>query len=309
MRRLLSLPPLLLAMSMLAFALVAAAPGDPVVAEAMRQGLALTPDNEAALRQALGLDGSLPERYLRWLGAALHGDFGLSIASGRAVHEEIAGHAWATLMLALAAFALAVPMATAAGLAAAVARSAWAGMAWRLLTVLLVALPGYWLALIALYLAAVHWGIAQVVSDGELRQLWLPALVLALGLAAPASRLVRERALQVMSEDPFRLALAQGLPPRQLLLTRVLPGTLVPVVTFWAQGFGALLGGAVVIEIIFGWPGLGRLVLQSIQERDLPVLQAYLLLMGVVYVAVNLAADLIAAGLDPRMRAGLAASP
>jgi ABC-type dipeptide/oligopeptide/nickel transport system permease component len=308
LRRLLALPLLLLAMSVLAFALVAAAPGDPVSSEALRQGIALTPENEAALRQALGLDGTLPQRYLRWLQRALAGDLGLSLSSGRPVAQEIASHLGPTLLLAGTALGLAVPLAVIGGLGAALARSSWAAWLWRGLSVLLVSVPGYWLALLALYALALQAGLARVVGDGGLADLWLPAGVLALGAAAPASRLVRERALQVMSEDPFRLAIAQGLPPAQLVLSRVLPGTLVPAITLWANSFGALLGGSVVIEAIFSWPGLGRLVLQAIAERDLPVLQAYLCLMGLVYVAVNLLADLLAAALDPRLLAAVVGS-
>jgi peptide/nickel transport system permease protein len=302
LRRLLALPPLLLAMSVLAFALVAAAPGDPVRAEALRQGTVLSAENEAALRAELGLQGSWVERYGRWLRRAVQGDFGLSVATRRPVIDEIRTHLAPTLALAIAALAVAVPLAVAAGLAAALSRSAWATTLWRVGTVLLVSAPGYWLALIALYLFAVRWGLVNVVSEGRAVDLLLPAAVLALGTAAPASRLVRERALQVMSEDPLRLAVAQGLPTWRIVATRVLPGALVPAIVVWANGFGALLGGAVIVESVFGWPGLGRLVLQAIAERDLPVLQAYLCLMGLVYVLVNLAADLLAAWLDPRLR-------
>jgi peptide/nickel transport system permease protein len=305
LQRLLALPLLLLAMSVLTFALVAAAPGDPVLTEALRQGIALTPENHAALQRQLGLDGSLAERYGRWLSAALSGDLGRSIASGRPVAQELSAHAGPTLLLAAAAFALAVPLALLAGLAAALVRSAWAAACWRALVVLLVSLPGYWLALLALYLFAVQWGLTRVIGQAAPADLWLPAGVLALLIAAPVSRLIRDRALQVMSEAPFRLALAQGLSPALLVLTRILPGTLVPSISLWANAFGALLGGAVVIETVFGWPGLGRLVLQAIAERDLPILQAYLLLMGVVYVCANLLADALAAWLDPRIRAGI----
>lgn len=308
-QRVLWLPPLLLAMSMLAFALVALAPGDPVALEAMRAGIVLTPENAAALRQQLGLDGTLAERYWRWLQAVLQGDWGHSIASGRPVGPKIMAHFGPSLLLALSALALAMPLAVGLGLAAALARSPWAAASWRVLTLLLVALPGFWLALLALHFFAVQWGWVRVLGQGELRDLWLPAAVLALGVAAPASRLIRERALQVMSAAPFKLALAQGLGPAQLLLTRILPGTLVPSITLWAHTFGVLLGGVVIAEHIFGWPGLGRLVLEAIAERDFPVLQAYLLAMGVVYVLVNLVADLLAAALDPRLRASLGLQP
>jgi peptide/nickel transport system permease protein len=299
LRRLGALVPTLFGMSVLAFALVAAAPGDPVRSEALRQGIVFTPGNEAALRTELGLDGSWPERYGRWLVQVLHGDFGRSIATRRPVSEEIASHLGPTLQLACVALAIAVPLAVVAGLAAALVRGAVAAALLRGVTVLLVSTPGYWLALLALYLFAVQWGWTRVVSEGQWADLWLPAAVLGVSAAAPASRLIRERALQVMSEDPLRLAIAQGLAPWRIVLTRVLPATLVPAITVWANTFGALLGGAVIVETVFGWPGLGRLVLQSIAERDLPVLQAYLCLMGGVFVAASLAADLLVALLEP----------
>lgn len=295
-RRLGALLPTLFGMSVLAFALVPAAPGDPVRSEAVRQGIVLTPGNEAALRTELGLDGSWPERYGRWLVRAAGGDFGRSIATRRPVSEEIASHLGPTFQLACVALAIAVPLAV---LAAALARGVVATALLRGITVLLVSTPGYWMALLALYVFAQQLGWTRVVGEGEWADLWLPAAVLGISAAAPASRLVRERALQVLSEDPLRLAIAQGLAPWRIVLTRVLPATLVPAITLWASTFGALLGGAVIVEAVFGWPGLGRLVLQSIAERDLPVLQAYLCLMGLVFVAASLAADLLVAVLDP----------
>lgn len=300
LRRLLSLLPTLFGMSVLAFALVAAAPGDPVRSEALRQGIVITPVNEAALRTELGLDGSWPERYGRWLAQAARWDFGLSIATRRPVSEEIGSHVGPTLLLACAALAIAIPLAVLAGLEAALARGVVAVALLRAATVLVVSTPGYWLALLALYLFAVQLGWTRVVSEGQLADLWLPASVLGIGAAAPASRLIRERALQVLSEDPIRLAIAQGLAPWRIVLTRLLPATLLPAITVWANTFGGLLGGAVIVETVFGWPGLGRLVLQSIAERDLPVLQAYLCLMGLVFVAASLFADLLVALLDPR---------
>lgn len=299
LRRLGALVPTLFGMSVLAFALVAAAPGDPVRSEALRQGIVFTPGNEAALRAELGLDGSWPERYGRWLAQAVRWDFGRSIATRRPVSEEIGSHLGPTLLLASVALAIAVPLAVLAGLAAALARGAAAVALLRGITMLVVSTPGYWLALLALYLFAVQLGWTRVVGEGELADLWLPAAVLGIAAAAPASRLVRDRALQVLAEDPLRLAIAQGLAPWRIVLTRVLPATLVPVITVWANTFGGLLGGAVIVESVFGWPGLGRLVLQSIAERDLPVLQAYLCLMGLVFVAASLVADLLVALLDP----------
>jgi ABC-type dipeptide/oligopeptide/nickel transport system permease component len=292
--------PTLFGMSLLAFALVAAAPGDPVLTEALRQGIVLTPVNEAALRVELGLDGSWPERYAHWLAQALRGDFGYSIASRRPVSAEISSHLAPTLQLAAAAMATAMPLALLAGLAAALTRSRVVAALLRGATVLVVSTPGYWLALLGLYLFAVHLEWTRVLGDGLLGDLWLPAVVLGLGAAAPASRLIRDRAFQVMSEDPLRLAIAQGLAPWHIVLTRIVPATLVPAITMWANSLGGLLGGAVIVETVFGWPGLGRLVLQSIAERDLPVLQAYLCLMGLVFVTTSLAADLVVSWLDPR---------
>jgi peptide/nickel transport system permease protein len=301
-RRVGAVLPTLFGMSMLAFALVAAAPGDPVRSEALRQGIVLAPGNEAALRTELGLDGTWPERYGRWLAQAARADFGRSIATRRPVSQEIGSHLGSTLQLAFAALAIAMPLALLAGLAGALARGALTAALLRGVTVLVVATPGYWLALLALYLFAVQLGWTRVVSNGEFADLWLPALVLGVGAAAPVSRLIRERALQVLAEDPLRLAIAKGLAPWRIVLTRVLPATLVPAITVWANSFGGLLGGAVIVETVFGWPGLGRLVLQSIAERDLPVLQAYLCLMGLVFVGASLAADLLVAVLDPQSR-------
>lgn len=293
--------PTLLGMSFVAFAIVALAPGDPVMMELRALGIVPEPEDVAALRAEFGLDQPFLVRYADWLSRAVRLDFGTSIATGRTVATEIALRLPATLALAISALLGAVVISLAFGICALSQNRLVAG-GTRGLTILLVSVPSFWLALLFIYLFVLNLGWGRLVGDGSLADLILPALTLSLGAGAALGRVVFERIRAEMSEDHIRLAIAKGLPPARILTRHIAPGLLGPLATAWANTFGALLGGVVIVESIFGWPGLGQLILQAIGQRDFPVIQAYLVFMGLIFCTLSLLADIVVILADPQLR-------
>ena len=299
--RLASAIPTLLGMSFVAFLIVALAPGDPVMMELRAMGIMPEPEDIAALQAEFGLDKPLLLRYLDWLGHALRFEFGTSIATGRPVMDEIALYLPATLSLATSALLGAIALSlTLGGFAATAGQFFGAGL--RGLTILLVSVPSFWLALLLIYVFVLHLGWARLVGDSSLPDLVLPAMTLSLAAGAALGRMVYERIRAEMSEDHIRLAIAKGLGPIQILLGHIAPRIIGPLITAWANAFGGLLGGAVVVESIFGWPGLGQLILQAISQRDFLVIQGYLVLMGLTFFLTSLLADIAVILADPQLR-------
>jgi len=293
--------PTLLGMSFIAFAIVSLAPGDPVMQELRAMGVVPKPEDILAIRAQYGLDKPFFSRYFDWLIRALQFDFGQSIASGRSVIDEILIHLPATLALALSSLIGAIGFSLALGLAAVSAGRA-TGAALRGLTILLVSVPSFWLALLLIYVFVFQLGWGRLVGDGSIGDLILPTLTLSLGAGASLGRVVYERVRAEMCEDHIRLAIAKGLAPPVILFRHIVPRVIGPLATTWANTFGALLGGAVIVESIFGWPGLGQLILQAISQRDFPVIQAYLVFMGLGFFITSLLADFIVILSDPQLR-------
>lgn len=293
--------PTLLGMSFVAFAIVALAPGDPVMMELRAMGIVPNADDIAALRAQFGLDKPLLTRYVDWLARAVRFEFGTSVATGRPALSEIAIHLPATLALACSALVGAVILSLGFGVAAVMAgRMSGAGL--RAVTILLVSVPSFWLALLLIHTFVLKLGWTRLVGDGSLPDLVLPALTLSLGAGAALGRVVFERVRAEQSEDHVRLAIAKGLGPVRILLGHIAPRIIGPLATAWANTFGGLLGGAVLVESVFGWPGLGQLILQAIAQRDFPVIQAYLVFMGLIFFATSLVADLVVILADPQLR-------
>ncbi len=299
--RVLTAVPTLFGMSLIAFFIVSLAPGDPVLQELRAMGSVPSPADVAALRAEYGLDKPVILRYAAWLGRAVRGEFGTSIASGRSVLAEISIHLPATLMLAASALAGAITISLALGVAAVSADRRVAAVL-RTLTVVVVSVPSFWLALLLIYVFVMQLGWARLVGDGTLGDLVLPAITLSLASGAALGRMVRERIRAEMCEDHARLAIAKGLSPARILLHHIAPRIIGPLATAWANTLGGLLGGAVIVESIFGWPGLGQLILQAIAQRDFPVIQAYLVFMGLGYFATSLLADVTVILTDPQLR-------
>ncbi len=301
--RILSLIPLWLGISVLAFALSNLAPGDPATVIAYRLSDA-PPSVEqiAAIRREYHLDEPLPVRYARWLAAAARGDLGISYRTKEPVLKELATHFPATLQIACGALVIALAIALPLGVFAAVRRGSWVDHLARVGALLGASLPSYWLAylLILFFALALRW-LPVAGRDGPGAMI-LPALTLGLGTAATLARLTRSSMLEVLGEDFVRTARAKGLSEWAVLWRHSLKPALLPVLTVTGIAFGHLLGGAVIVEAIYAWPGVGHLLINSIYDRDYPMIQGFVLFMGAVFTLLSVAVDLSYAWIDPRLR-------
>jgi peptide/nickel transport system permease protein len=309
-RRLLSLPLLLLGISLVSFTLLNLAPGDPAEILLGLQQPGTEPPQEAvlALRQELGLDDPLPLRYGRWLLGALQGDLGVSYRSGQPIMVELAQRLPATIMLAVTSLALAMVISIPLGIASAVWRGSLVDGFSRLLALLGAAVPSYLLALLLILLFAVtlHW--LPAIGYGSLRQLVLPAVALAVGSSAQLLRLTRANMLEVLQQDYVRTARAKGMRERRVIWVHALKNAILPVVTVLGMNVGHLLGGTVIVETVFSWPGVGKYAIDAIFLRDYPVIQGFVLYLAVIFLLVNLLVDLTYRWLNPRLHFSAPAS-
>jgi ABC-type dipeptide/oligopeptide/nickel transport system permease component len=320
LRRLTSVIPVLFGVSVLVFLMVHLTPGDPV---RLLLGEDAEPGDVERLRAAYGFDRPLPIQYLLWLQRALTGDFGISIRHQEPVLTLIAGHIGATVELAVASLLVAVALGIPLGVLAAVRRNGPVDLACLVVALIGVSMPNFWLGMVLLaYLAVdVDWlpiagrGVPVLDALGELlrtgrpdalfdafRFLLLPAIALGTAVMAVVMRLTRSNLVESMGEDYIRTARAKGVSEWNVVYRHALRNSLLAVVTIVGLSFGSLLGGAVVTETVFSWPGLGRLLVDAIRQRNFPVIQAGVLLVAFLFVIVNLLVDLSYAWLDPRIR-------
>ncbi len=301
-----TLPLLLLGISIISFMLLDFAPGDAAEITLMRQngGVAPSPQEVVELRQELGLNDPLPIRYGRWVSNAVRGDLGESYRSGDSIANELLRRLPATLLLAATALALAVAAGIPLGVLAAVNRGTWLDTSCRLLALVGAAVPSYVMAPVLMLFFAVKLGWLPAVGYGSPKNLLLPALALSFGTMAQLMRLTRASVLDVLGQDYIRTARAKGLSERSVVWGHGLKSALLPVVTVLGTSTGFLLGGAVIIESIFGWPGVGQFVIQGISQRDYPVVQGFVLYMAVAFLLINLAVDVSYRWLDPRLHFG-----
>ncbi|MEQ8662258.1 MAG: ABC transporter permease [Gammaproteobacteria bacterium] len=295
--RLASAAVVVVGVTFLVFLLLHLVPGDPV--EVMLGEHAAAADR-AALRHALGLDRPLAAQWFAFLGGLLRLDLGVSLATGEPVVALVASHFVMTAALAAGGLAVAVALGVPLGVFAALAR----GRAWDtlsgVLAVLGMSVPNFVLGPLLMLVFAVALGWFPIGGADGARALVLPALTLGLSLAAVLARMTRAALLDVLAAPFVLAARARGLRPARVVLVHALGNAALPVVTTLGLQLGALLGGAVVTEAVFGWPGLGLLVVDSIHRRDFPVVQACVLVIALVYVVVNTLTDLLCSWLDPR---------
>lgn len=289
----------LVAVSFITFAALAVAPGD--AAEGL-VGDSASAEQLAALRHEMGLDAPLVARYARFAAGLLsRGDFGKSLISGRPVGELLADRLPHTLLLALTAIGLATAIGMALGALAALRAGSYLDTLLMGGMVLGLAVPTFWSALLLIMLFSLRLGWLPVVGAGTAQHLVLPAVTLALPTAAIVARLTRAGLLDVMAADYVRTAHAKGLSPQRVFGGHVLRNALIPLVTVMGVQLGHLLGGSFIVETIFGWPGLGRLTVQAIFDRDYPVVLGAALIIAAMYLAINLLVDLAQAWLDPQV--------
>jgi peptide/nickel transport system permease protein len=307
-RRLAYLVPVWLGISLLAYSLANLAPGDPAYIILRRQ-TGEVPSDEAvqALRRQLGLNDPLPMRYGRWVEHAATGDLGTSYRTGEPVLQALADRFGATLQLALAALLVGVGIALPLGILSATRRDRPLDHVSRVLALVGASVPSFWLGYVLIIVFAVSLKVLPVAGYGDLPHLVLPALTLGLGAAASLSRLTRANLLETLDDDFVRTARAKGLSERVAVLGHAFRAALIPIVTLIGMRFGHLLAGAVIVETVFAWPGIGKFVVDSIYDRDYPTIQGFVLFMGTVFVLLNLLVDISYVWLDPRVRVGAGA--
>ena len=298
-RRLALTLPVLLGVATLVFSLIHFIPGDP--AQAMLGEAAPQADVEE-LRRRLGLDRPLLEQYGTFLLGLLRGDLGTSLRTGQPVTAQILERMPATVELAAAAMLVAICVSIPLGIAAAVRRGTAVDHAAMTLALTGVSVPNFWLGPLLSIVFAVELGWLPVSGRGTPQHLILPAVSLGAALAAILARMTRASMLEELREQYVLAARARGVPRLGAVLRHAFRNSLIPVVTLVGLQFGAVLTGAVITETIFAWPGIGRLLIQSIGFRDYPLVQGCILLIAVTYVGVNLLTDLVYGVLDPRIR-------
>ena len=295
--------------SLLIFSLVRILPGDAILMQ-LDQAAAPTPEVLARARQELGLDRPLLEQYRIWMGGVVRGDLGRSLTSRRPVTEELLKRISLTCHLAVLAMGIALLIALPIGILSAVRQDTTTDYLGRFVAVLGLSLPDFWLATVAITFLAiwVGWippiGFAPVWVDParSLSQLLIPATIIGARLAAVSMRMTRSSLLEVLRQDYIRTARAKGRRERGVILGHALKNAMVPVITVLGQQFSVLLGGTVIVEVIFLQPGVGSLMLDAVQLRDYTLIQGAVLFFAAVIVIMNLLIDMSYAWLDPRIR-------
>ena len=254
------------------------------------------------IRQAYGLDRPLSVQYARFIGRVVRGDLGYSYRQGLPVTELIFDRIGATFKLALASLAVAIVLGVALGMAAAVRRGSGVDTMTMTVALLGTSMPSFWFGLLLIIVFGVQLGWLPVSGYGGLKNLVMPALVLGGFYAAQVSRLTRTSLLEVLAQDYIRTGRAKGLRPRTVLFRHALRNAALPVLTVLGLSFGQMLGGAIVVESIFAWPGMGRLAVHAVLGRDFPIVQGVTIVGAAVFLAVNLTVDLIYGWVDPRLR-------
>ena len=307
-QRLIDLMIVLLGVSVLVFMMIRLIPGD-AIAIMLGANAEITPERLAALESRLGLDQSMVTQYLHWMADILRGDFGTSIWTGRPVVSEIAANIWPTLQLTFMSILVGAGLSIPIGCFMAQARGQVSEVVVRVVAIAGLTIPSFWLGIVCLFLAARYApGFTTIgyvpFSESALENLQrmaLPVLALSLPMVANLSRLLRSSMLDAMNQDYIRTARAKGAGRRRTVYVHALRNALIPFITSIGVSTGYLLGGSIVIEQVFAIPGLGRLVLGAIAERNYPLVQASILVMTTAFVLVNFAVDLLYAVIDPRV--------
>ncbi len=308
-KRLLAAIPVLLGLTVIVFFIMAMIPGDPATAIL---GTYATPENVEKLNRDLGLDKPLVQQYFIWLGNLLHGDFGRSFALNRPVLDEVLERFSATLILAGTALVLCSVLGLLAGVVSAVRQFGWTDRIVTLVVLVGISTPSFFLGLLLILVFAVklQWlpasGMWAIYGGGDLpdllRHLILPASTLAVVATGVIARLTRTAMLEVLRQDFIRTARAKGLPERKVIMKHAFKAALVSVIPVIGIQAGFVLGGAVYIETVFQWPGIGSMLVKAISTRDLLLVQGGVLVVAAAYVLFNLAADVVQTMIDPRLR-------
>ena len=301
-RRLLQMIPITLGILTLVFSLIHLIPGDPAVSIA---GENARPEDVAAVRKALGLDEPLWTQYVHYLSRLAHGDLGRSFRTNDLVSHEILTRYPATIELALGAMFVALLVAFPLGMISAIYRNSWIDNVARFFALVGVSMPSFWFGPLLIIAFAIKFNWFPVSGREEgLKSLVLPSLTMGLALAAILTRMIRVSVAEELNQLYVTTAIAKGVTRVRAIFRHALKNAMIPVITVLALQFGSLLTGAIITEQIFSWPGLGRLLIQSINTRDYPQVQASILVIALTYILVNFISDLMYAVVDPRIKLG-----
>jgi len=302
LRRILAVIPVLFGVTLAVFSMLFLVPGDPV--KMMLAEFVTNPDQVAQMRAQLHLDEPILKQYGRFVTGAVRGDLGTSIRSRRAVTTEIGENLASTAQLALAAMLVAVGIGIPLGLLAALSRNSWLDVASMGTALLGVSMPSFWLGLLLIFVFSLHLAWFPATGGGDLHHLILPSVTLGMIAAAIIARLTRSSMLEVLGQDYVRTARAKGLGGFSVVVRHALKNALIPIITIFGLQFGNLLAGAVIVETVFSRPGLGRLIVGGILNKDFPLVQGVVLFVATIYVLINLLVDVAYAYADPRIRFG-----
>lgn len=299
LKRLLGLLPTLFIVAVLVFLFVHMLPGDPA---RLAAGVDASPETVELVRQDLGLDKPMPQQFLNFFVNLVQGDFGHSLRSKRPVSTEIAERFMPTLMLTVTSMVWAVIFGMVIGIVSAVYRNQWPDRIGMTLAVSGISFPAFALGMLLMQVFSVQLGWLPTVGADTWRHYILPSLTLGAAVAAVMARFTRSSFIEVIQEDFVRTARAKGVSEKWVVLKHCLRNALIPVVTMMGLQFGFLLGGSIVVEAVFNWPGLGRLLVDAIEMRDYPIIQTLVLLFSLEFILINLVVDVLYGFINPTIR-------
>ena len=299
LKRLAGLLPTLFLIGVLVFLFVHLLPGDPA---RLAAGPDATPETVELVRKDLGLDRPMPQQFVRFVDGVLHWNFGRSLSTKRPVAQEIAERFMPTFWLTVWSMAWSVLLGMALGIASAVWRNRWPDRIGMTLAVSGISFPAFALGMVLMQVFAVDLGWVPAVGNDDWRGYILPSLTLGAAVAAIMARFTRSSFVDILGEDFVRTARAKGLDERHVVIKHAMRNALIPVVTMMGLQFGFLLGGSIVVEKVFNWPGLGRLLVDAVDMRDYPVIQALVLLFSLEFIVINLVVDVLYGLINPAIR-------
>ncbi len=299
LRRLLVALPSVLGVLIIVFLMVRLAPGDPAL---LLAGEFADAETVERIRERFGLNESMPVQFQHFITGVFQGDLGRSTRTNRLVTQDLADYFPNTILLALAAIVFALLVGIGLGIASALKPNTWVDALAMILALIGVSMPTFWFGLLAILYFSVELRWFPVAGMGSLAHLVLPAITLGVSSTGIIARMTRSAMLEVLGQDYVRTARAKGAPGRAVVLKHALRNAMIPVITVGGLEFGSLLAGAVITETVFTWPGIGRLLVQSILARDYPVVQGAVLMIAISFIIVNLLVDLVYGFVDPRIR-------
>lgn len=299
MKRLIQAIPVIFLVTVLTFSLVHLVPGDPAL---MRAGEDATPEQVEAIREAMGLNEPIPKQYAKWVSGIMRGDMGYSLQDGRPVFSTLIQRLPATMKLVMASFVVSIGIGVPVGILSAVKQNTFADSFARVFALLGISMPNFWMGLMLMLVFSYSLRMLPASGSGSLAHLIMPAIALGMPGAGIITRLTRSSMLEVMKQDYIRTARAKGLRRQLVIYKHALKNAMLPVVTVIGVQLGSRLGGSVIVESIFAYPGIGRFAYTRLLARDYPMIMGNLFIFAMIFILINLITDILYGFLEPRIR-------